>query len=46
MNLLLTPPERKLVAARSALWVGPTTWGFHRGYRLSLPEILRQPGFG
>lgn len=43
----MTDEELAYVAEKSRLWVGPNTWGWVAGYRLSLQEVLSlPPGFG
>jgi hypothetical protein len=37
---MLTKLERKLVAKRSAEWVGPACWGLCRDYRLGLRDAM------
>lgn len=42
----MTNQELLLLAEKSKVWVGPNTWGWKDGYRLSLQEALASPGFG
>jgi len=43
---MLTLQERKIILYISNLWTGPNTWGWYKGYRLSLKETLQKPEFG
>lgn len=43
---MLSSIEKKLVAIRSNEWLGPNSWGWFNGYRLSLNQAIDQPGFG
>ena len=38
--------EKLLVANRSDEWTGPNSWGWNKGYKLSLQEVIQKPEFG
>lgn len=42
----MTETELKVVYARTQLWTGPNTWGWHENYRLNLQETLSCPEYG
>jgi hypothetical protein len=43
---MLTKEEKQIVVCRSEIWKGPNAWGFFKGYRISLPEVLDRSQYG